>query len=659
MFPCRYPALVFIAVIALGGSCSALAADQDGPAGTKLSSVEKQVVELAMGLDYDEATATEFAKLVTSWKAEDGTPLVEQWGEKLTQARRDRKAGKLSEDQLAEAESSIIGELGRTVAKELTYKRRTGAFTLDVLVKRKTAQSVAYAQVVSVVGTAVGFAVEPIGVTYPIRGEQPTLSGHYACLARLTDGRSVEVDPAYDPVVSEPFDLSVAYKKDDGFLVVADEANPLKLHRRIRPLDPDGFRAAAYLGRAQAKYDLWHYKEVPGLVNKAVELDAASAVAYRVRGVVEVNLGQYDAAIADAEKALGLDAELAEAVNALASAYDMRGDVERALEPYARSIEMNPEYVAPRINRCRALLSLGRKEEARQELEKALEVAPNDPTALEWAGMCYQDLGELEQALEQYTAALDADADNATLHVDRACTLALLGKRDEAMAGCAKAIQIEPESAIIRVGVGFVLITLGAYDEAIGHLSRAIQIDPEIPAPYYWRACALQQQGDSVLKRARVLRDLNKTLEVDPTFVGAYVARGNVYLARGKLDKALHDLNLAIKLAPRYDWAYGCRAAVYEQQGEIGAAIADLDKAIECNAGYAWAYWKRGALRAKSGEDERAIQDLRKAVELDPKLAESAQQVADEHALDVDLETSPSGTDGDEDEGPDGTDEGK
>jgi len=658
MFPCRYPALVFIAVIALGGSCSALAADQDGPAGTKLSSVEKQVVELAMGLDYDEATATEFAKLVTSWKADDGTPLVEQWGEKLAQARRDHKAGKLSGEQLAEAEFSIVGELGRTVAKELKHKRRTGAFTLDVLVKRKTAQSVAYAQVVSVIGTVVGLAVEPIGVTYPIRGEQPTLSGHYACLARLTDGRSVEVDPAFDPVVSEPFDLEIAYKKDDGFLVVADEANPPKLHRRIRLLNQDGFRAAVHLGRAEAAFDLTHYRMMPELVSKAIELDAASAVAYRVRGVVESEFCRYEGAIAAAEKALVLDAKMAEAVNTLASAYDSAGNSERALELYARAIEVNSEYVAPHVNRCYVLAMLGRKDEARKDIEKIIEIAPDEPEYRGWAAECYLYTGDLDRAIEQYAKALEMDNTDATLHAKRAWALGSVGKREEAIAECAKAVEIEPDSAAVHVHVGYALMGLGMLDEAMDHFTRAIELDPELPSGYYWRATVLSQQDDSALERGRILRDLNKAIGIDPTYAVAYVARGDFYARRGKLEKALDDLNMAIKLAPRYDWAYGCRAAVYEQQGETGAAIADLDKAIECNANYAWAYWKRGALRARLGEDEGAIQDLRKAVELDPKLADQAQQVADEHGLGVDFgETSDADRHGDE--GPDETDEGK
>ncbi|MBN1918771.1 MAG: tetratricopeptide repeat protein [Verrucomicrobia bacterium] len=636
--------ILFLGLIAcFAGFCSAPAAQPDEAPQRELSRVETL---LANGLDCDPATAGAFASLVRSWKAEDGTPLANAWSSRLEAVR-----GEEDDEALAKAEAAILGELAGSVTKEFKNKRGRGAVTLDAAIKEKTAQSVTYAQIVYVLAKCAGFDVEPIGVTYPIPGEQPALSGHYACLIRLSDGQSMLVDPAYDPAVSEPFDFEAAYKKADGFFVVADEANALKLHRRIRVLDVDGLRAAAYLGRAEAEFELWHHARTLQYAAKAVELDAASAETYRVRGAAEMDLRQFDAAVADGEKALELNPECAEAWNLIAGARWLAGDVEQAVDDYGRAIEMNPEYASAHINRAQLLHSLGKTSEAERDLKRALEIGPEDLYIRARRAEYLVRAREYEKAVEEHTAVIQLDPDNGAAYADRAYALASLGQREKALSDCAKGLELSPDNATMLVIVGCTFGQLGEDKEAVEYFSRAIEIDPECFRAHHWRGCALLQGSDSVLRRARAIRDLNKAIELNPASSDSCVVRGNYYATHGKPEKALEDLNRAIELSPRSALAYAYRALFLEQEGECEGAIADLDKAIECNANYAWAYFKRGTLRAEMGEDTEAIRDLRKAVDLDPKLAERAQNASNQYDLAADFRIPDD--DSDEDEGPD------
>lgn len=62
-----------------------------------------------------------------------------------------------------------------------------------------------------------------------------------------------------------------------------------------------------------------------------------------------------------------------------------------------------------------------------------------------------------------------------------------------------------------------------------------------------------------------------------------HVSRGNMYAAKGQIDRAIKDYAQAIKLKPDYSKAYGSRAIAYKALGQIEKAKADAKKALDLN----------------------------------------------------------------------------
>ena len=98
-------------LFAIAAAVPALAAGQgaDSSAAAEVSALEQRMVKLVTALDYDKETATAFAKLASSWQADDGARLVEQWRATLEKAQADRKSGALWDKQLAGAELAVVG----------------------------------------------------------------------------------------------------------------------------------------------------------------------------------------------------------------------------------------------------------------------------------------------------------------------------------------------------------------------------------------------------------------------------------------------------------------------------------------------------------------------------------------------------------------------
>jgi tetratricopeptide (TPR) repeat protein len=90
-----------------------------------------------------------------------------------------------------------------------------------------------------------------------------------------------------------------------------------------------------------------------------------------------------------------------------------------------------------------------------------------------------------------------------------------------------------------------------------------------------------------------VMRDLDKVIDLSPTFVYAYYNRASVSASRNNFDAALADLNRAIELYPNFAEAYYNRGLIHLRLGHTKAGTSDLSKAGELGLAQAYSVLKR------------------------------------------------------------------
>ena len=124
--------------------------------------------------------------------------------------------------------------------------------------------------------------------------------------------------------------------------------------------------------------------------------------------------GDVPGAIALGREALARTPDLPAALNFLGYLLADNGrDLPEALELIRRAVEQDPHNGAFVDSYGWALYRLGRLEEARVQLESALELTGGDPVIHEHLGDVYRDLRLPDRAREQYRASLEADSRNA------------------------------------------------------------------------------------------------------------------------------------------------------------------------------------------------------------------------------------------------------
>ena len=200
-------------------------------------------------------------------------------------------------------------------------------------------------------------------------------------------------------------------------------------------------------------------------------------------------------------------------------------------------------YMIGRLN----ALPAGDRAKARKALEKAVELAANDPQDQAKALLLRANVAEnREQRMADFDKAIELDADNPEMLRSRGLYLLTEKKYDEAIADLDKAIVLDPDHADSHEARGVILFLQGKTDDALKAFDRTIELQPNSAMAYTHRAriYAIQNSDD------KALVELNEAIKLDPKLVSAYLLRARLLQMKGEKDDALADINKALAISP-------------------------------------------------------------------------------------------------------------
>ena len=136
---------------------------------------------------------------------------------------------------------------------------------------------------------------------------------------------------------------------------------------------------------------------------------------------------------------------------ALAEEYRRAGRYEEAIATCAAGLQRHPAYLSAHVTLGRALIEVGQYDEAREELEHVLRLAPENLAAIRGLAEIHHRRGELPESVEHYATQTESSAPAAPAHATPASTTPATTPRIEvkpsfAEAPAASAI-VEPQPA--------------------------------------------------------------------------------------------------------------------------------------------------------------------------------------------------------------------
>jgi superkiller protein 3 len=242
--------------------------------------------------------------------------------------------------------------------------------------------------------------------------------------------------------------------------------------------------------------------------------------------------GKIDQAIAEAEKALEIDPEFAQAYNKLGDFYMKKGWIQKAADSFKKSIEFNPENENSHFDLGCAQAHLGDYSSALETLKKALQLNPQHTEVYAHIGLIYLKSGQVEDAVNFLDRAAKNNSDNLMANYHLAIALKLSGRDSESVNYFNKVIEryrqlvnFKSKFAEGYYYIGRSYFYMGNVAEAIKNLQNAVEFDTE-EVDYHYSFGMLYSDAD------------------------AFFALAEAQKEAGMIEDAKTNLNEALKLAP-------------------------------------------------------------------------------------------------------------
>ena len=212
-------------------------------------------------------------------------------------------------------------------------------------------------------------------------------------------------------------------------------------------------------------------------------------------------------------------------------------------------------------------------EQAIKDLDKALEIDPDDLTGLRNKGIVLVNLGKYEEAIKVIDDLLEKYPDNSRLLSRKGLSLEILGKHSEALEYLNQALEIDPDDLTGLRNKGIVLVNLNKYEEAIKIIDRVLSLDPNDSEILLFKAIALESQG---LSAEQFIQFYEKSMKINTNDYEMLCNIGFHITQMGGYEYAIKYFERAISLDPDNlvaingkDWAINLMKLNSSQQGEL------------------------------------------------------------------------------------------
>lgn len=181
--------------------------------------------------------------------------------------------------------------------------------------------------------------------------------------------------------------------------------------------------------------------------------------------------------------------------------HEQRGHFEAAKGQYQRALELAPNNLTALLSYARVHDRLEQFDEAIRIYQRTVDAHPNSSMALNDLGLCYARMGNLDQSIAALQHAVQLDPQKSLYRNNLARVLIEVGQARQAFDHLAAV----SGPAIAHYNLGYFLFQRQQIDEAMYHFNEAARIDPALTA------------AREMLHRMGQVPPANRQSSIDPT----------------------------------------------------------------------------------------------------------------------------------------------
>jgi tetratricopeptide (TPR) repeat protein len=148
-------------------------------------------------------------------------------------------------------------------------------------------------------------------------------------------------------------------------------------------------------------------------------IDPFTAYAYTDRAIAYFHMGDFDAAIADCDRALRIKPGLAAAYLSRGAAHNAKGDRDGAMLDYNRALAIDDHFFEAYHNRAALRQDLGDNDGAIDDINHAIQINPKIPQAYYIRGYVLQEKKDVPGAINDFNRAIELNPAFASAYQGR------------------------------------------------------------------------------------------------------------------------------------------------------------------------------------------------------------------------------------------------
>ncbi|XP_060207271.1 hsp70-Hsp90 organizing protein 2 [Lycium barbarum] len=224
-------------------------------------------------------------------------------------------------------------------------------------------------------------------------------------------------------------------------------------------------------------------------------------------------------------------------------------DFETAIQHYSKAMELDDEDISFITNRAAVYLEMGKYEDCIKDCDKAVERGRELRSDYKMVARALTRKGtalaKMAKSSKDFEAAIEVFQKALTEHRNPD-TLKKLNEAEKAKKELEQQEYFNPQIADEEREKGNQLFKEMKYPDAVKHYTESIKRNPKDPRAYSNRAACYTK----LAALPEGLKDAEKCIELDPTFVKGYTRKGAVQFFMKEYEKALKTYQEGLKLDP-------------------------------------------------------------------------------------------------------------
>jgi tetratricopeptide (TPR) repeat protein len=269
------------------------------------------------------------------------------------------------------------------------------------------------------------------------------------------------------------------------------------------------------------------------------------------------------------------------------------------------------------INRAASLVSVGRIEEAKAEIEKALTINPNNSQAFGLQSIIAVTQNEKDNALSLAKKAIENDPRSASAQMALSYAQQANFDLKGALDSLKEAVQIEPENALARARLAEIYMSFGELDEALNTANKAVRLDPNVSRTQTVLGYAYLTQ----VKIKESKQAFEKAIQLDQADPLPRLGLGLAKIRDGDLHGGRREIEIAVTLDPGNSLIRGYLGKAYYEEKRDKMSEDQLKTAKEFDPSDPTPYFYDAIRKQTTNRPVEALYDMQKAIELNDNRA--------------------------------------